>query len=316
MQYADHLLLTTMGNLVQDFRAEVIAAELVAQGVSAERILIQGMGGQKRSLRKDVEAINEAESNYDHKEFTVIQTPRDGLYDMLPEGIFHDASTHRHTDTEEAIIQAMKQRRRQEEDARKFFLPFEATINYLRMQMAMYEHRLDMRTFYDELISIFRDEWELFQYLDNRQSDILLHLLPILHNIRDDHPKVATVMELMFQLPVSISLRRQLPQHPATPIMSSLGSQALGIDFSTGNMVMEEGLDEIVVTIGPVTPDAFQQFLPGRKNSRILELLCDYLLPVHLDIVTEINLPQESRQTRLADEFSTANSVLGTDTYL
>ena len=149
---------------------------------------------------------------------------------MLPEGLFHHPSPHRSAYTEKEIILSIQQRKAEELSARKFFLPFEATINYLRMQMAAYENRLDKRTHYNELVSIFQDHWEIFRYLDPRQADLFLHLIPIMHDLRDNHPVIETIMEMMFDLPVKISLRIQLPSHPPEPILSIMGDSILGVD--------------------------------------------------------------------------------------
>src|SRR5215210_4195113 len=131
-----------------DFRAEVTAAELVEAGVDADRILILMLGALKRPFSKDVESIAEELSEYDHKEYLLVKTPREGIYDMLPEGLFHHPTMHNSGKTEKEIIKLMKERRMEEQQARKFFLPFEATINFLRMQMALYENRLDKRSTY------------------------------------------------------------------------------------------------------------------------------------------------------------------------
>jgi type VI secretion system protein ImpH len=299
-----------------DFKAEVTAAEMVEQGVPEDRILILMLGAMKRSFRKDVESIEEELSEYDHKEYVLIKTPKEGIYDMLPEGLFHHPSSHKSANTEKEIIKAIKQRKEEERTARKFFLPFEATINYLRMQMALYENRLDKRTHYDELVNIFRDEWEIFRYLDTKQADFFLHLIPILHDIRDDYPVIETVMEMIFELPVEITLRPQLPLRPAEPILSQMGDSILGVDLTTSNALYNEGVDELLIKIGPMTSHVFQQFMPGGSKYKILELLSDYLLPVHLDIVTEFELYNQERVMRFADSRDTLNSVLGADTYL
>lgn len=52
------------------------------------------------------------------------------------------------------------------------------------------------------------------------------------------------------------------------------------------------------------------------KNEKILKLLCDYLLPVHLDIITTFEIEAINKITRLADEENFYNSVLGEDTWL
>ncbi|HRI19478.1 MAG TPA: hypothetical protein PLA68_00930 [Panacibacter sp.] len=307
---------TMFSSLENDFKAEVIAAELVESGTPADRLLILMLGALKRTFSKDVQAIEEELSDYDHKEYVLVKTPKEGIYDMLPEGLFHLASTPKNARTEKEIIKIMKKRRVEEQNARKFFLPFETAINHLRMQMALYENRLDKRSHYDDLVDIFKEHWEIFEYLDARQANIFLHLIPIIHDIRDDHPVTETIFEMMFLLPVEVMLRNQWPLHPAEPILSKMGDTALGVNLTTGNAVFDEGVDEILVKIGPVNNEVFKTFMPGGNNKKILDLLCDYLLPVHLDIITEILMDEKGKLMKLFDGISELNSVLGADTWM
>ena len=307
---------TFFGSYGLDFKAEVIAAEMVEHGISADRILILLAGAMKRSFRTDVTSVEDEFSDYDHKEYTLIKTSRESIYDMLPEGLFHSATAHKNANTDEEIIKSIKQRRLEEVSARKFFLPFETTINFLRMQMALYENMLDKRSDYDELVSIFSDQWEIFQYLDTRQANLFLHLIPILHDLRDDFASVETILEAIFLLPVKIYLQAKLPYQPAEIIVSQLGDSALGKDLTTGNKNYDDGTDEIIVTVSCSKNKMLQQFMPGGNNEKILQLLCDYLLPVHLDIVTMFELDAAERIMRLADNVSFYNSMIGEDTFL
>jgi hypothetical protein len=313
---ADDLPLTHFSNLEKDFKAEVIAAEMLELGIPSEQVLILMLGAMKRSLRKDVQSIEEELSAYDHAEYVVIKTPKEGFYDMLPEGLFHHPSAHKTAATVQEISKAIKRRKEEEQNARQFFIPFEATINYLRTQLAFYENRLDKRNQYDELVNIFTPHWEIFQYLDKRQSNLFLHLIPILHNIRDNHPVVETVLEMMLQLPVTVQLRSQTPFHPAEPILSIMGESALGVNCTTGNKLYDDGADEILIKIGPVTSEVFQEFSAGGTKQKLLETLVDHLLPVHVDIITEFVLAEKDRTVKFADTQGYLNSVLGTDTYL
>jgi type VI secretion system protein ImpH len=301
--------------LDKDFKAEVIAAELAEHGTDAERILILMLGAMKRTFSKDVGSVEEELSPYNHKEYVLVKTPKEGIYDMLPQGLFHQAAAHTFGKGEKELIRIIKQRKEEERNARRFFIPFEASINFLRMQMALYENRLDKRSHYDDLVNIFSGHWEIFKYLDARQAGIFLHLIPILHDIRDDLPVIETVFEMMFLLPVSVELRMQLPQRPAEPIVSRMGDTALGVDLTTGNELYDEGVDEILVTIGPIGGEVLHSFMGDEKNGKILELLMDYLLPVEVDVVTEFVLEGRDKVMRLADE-SVLNTVLGEDTYL
>ncbi|WP_315814928.1 hypothetical protein [Paraflavitalea speifideaquila] len=309
-------LFTSLEYARKDFKAEVIAAEMLEQGADPDRILILMMGAMKRTVSKDVSLIEEVVSDYDRRSYTLIKTAREGIYDMLPQRLFHQAPTSRSLRTEKELIKAIKQREEEERNARKFFLPFECAINFLRAQLALYETRLDKRSEYNDLVSIFSHHWPIFQYLDARQADIFLHLLPIIHDIRDDHRIIENVLEMMVQVPVHIQLRQQLPFYNSHPILSTMSECSLGIDLTTGNTMIAEGMDEIVVSIGPAPHTIQQQFMHGGSSQQVLQSLLDYLLPVHLDIVTKFVLPDNEQFTRLADEESDLNAVLGEDTFL
>jgi type VI secretion system protein ImpH len=303
-------------SLERDFKAEVIAAEMVENNIPADRIMILMLGGLQRSYRKDVDSISEEISDYDHKEYFLIKTHKESMYDMLPEGLFHHAESNKSSKTEGEVIASIKRRRVEERNARRFFLPFEAAINHLRIQLALYENMLDKHSHYDETLKIFSNYWGIFKYLDSRQSNIFLHLLPILHEIRDEHPVIESILEMIFLLPVRVYLQSQLPQRPLNPMISQLGNSMLGVDFTTGNSLYNSGEDEIVVTFGPLKNEEFQSFMPGTRNNRILEFLCDYFLPVHIDIVKKFELADKDKSARLADKLNNFNSTLGADTYL
>lgn len=307
---------TLYGDLEKDFRAEVTAAEMIELGLPPDRVVVMVTGAAKRPVRKDVQSIEEESAAYDHGEYVVVKTPREGFYDMLPEGLFHHPTAHKSAATAKEISKAIKRRKAEEEEARRFFLPFEATINHVRTQLSYYENQLDKRTQYDKLVNLFTDQWEIFEHLDARQANLFLHLIPVLHEVRDDHPVVETILALLLRLPVTVRLRSQQPYRPAAPIVSLMGDSLLGVDLTTGNEVYDEGCDEIVVKIGPVSGEVFQQFMPGGSNEKLVERLLDHLLPAHIDVVTEVELENAGRCIRFVDETSTLNSVLGTDTFL
>jgi len=306
---------TLADNYDTDYRAEVIAAEMVENGISADQIVILMSGPLKRSYTKDVETIADEISYYDHKEYFSLKTPKEGIYDMLPEGLFHLPNSHTSTKTEKEIIDSIKRRRKEEANARRFFLPFEAAIRHLSVQMALYENELDKRSQYDELIKIFSPHWRIFEYLDTRQANIFIHILPVIHDIRDDHRVIEEIFELIFLLPVHIMLCQPLSKKNNSANLSGLGNSRLGVDFTTGNDT-NDGEDEIAINIGPLNNEQFKQFVPGATGSKILGLLCDYLLPVHINAVTELELHEANKITRLPDEENDMNSVLGADTYL
>ena len=310
------LLPDILANIETDFKAEVIAAEMAESGVNPEQIMIVMLGPQKRIFSKDVESVTEETSDYNHKDYTLVKTHKEGIYDMLPEGLFHTNTTPKSAISDKDIIGFMKKQRAEELDARHFFLPYEAAINHLRMQMYIYEGRLDKGSHHAELVNVFSGHWEIFRYFDNRQSGIFLQVLPLIHDLRDNYPVAETIFQLILALKVSVTLQQQSLLKPEVPISSTLANTLLGINFTTGNKVYNSGENEIRVKLGPLTNLQLKQFNGGEKNQKILELLCDYFLPAHIDVITEYILTEVDKITRLADGESDYNSTMGLNTYL
>jgi len=299
-----------------DFKAEVIAAEMIDNGTPLDRILILMLGAAQRPYRKDVAEIIEDISDYDHKEYIHIKTHKEGIYDMLPEGLFHSPTLPKSATDEKEIIDALKKHHIEEANARKFFLPYEAAVNDLRIQMALHESRLDKRSESSEMVDIFASQWEIFNWLDARQANIFLHLLPLLHDVRDDYRVAATIFELIFLLPAEIKLQQQKPIRLDNQLSSSFDDSILGVNFTTGNRVFYTGEEEIIISLGPMQNSTLQEFMAGGVNEKILELLCDYLLPVHVETNVEFILVDADNATRLADGKNDYNTTLGLSTYL
>ncbi|WP_276483642.1 type VI secretion system baseplate subunit TssG [Paraflavitalea pollutisoli] len=300
----------------KDLKAEVLAAEMLEQGADPDRLLIQTISARRRTVSKDVQGIEEEESEYDHRVYTLIQAAREGLYDMLPQRLFHASTPHQTLRSEVDILKAIKQREEEERHARRFFLPFEGGLHFLRTQLALYETRLDKRSQYSDLVALFAGYWPIFDLLDTRQADIFLHLLPIIHDIRDEHRIIEDVLEIILQVPVQLCLQHQPPQQMAAPTFSQMGDAQLGINLTTGNAFFDDGLEEIIVQVGPVPQRIQQEFMHQGRGRRVLKALLDYLLPAQVDVVTEFVLPEAERFTRLADTTSDMNAVLGEDTFL
>ena len=300
----------------EDFKAEVVAAEMVEAGTPIEQILIRMLGSLKRTYRKDIESVEEVFSEVDYTNYTIINTPKEGLYDMLPEGLFHSVSLHQSLTSQNEIIKIIKLHREEEESARRFFSPFEMAINHLRIELALYENRLDKSAHYPDFADIFADNWEIFNYMDAVQANIFVQLLPIIHDLRDNYPMAETIFELILQLPVRITAARRKPILIDNPAISTMDDCALGVNMTTGNVLFDDGEDEISIKIGPMNKTQLQKFMPGTKQSKVFELLCDYLLPVHLDVATEFELLDADKICILADGDDADNSVMGFSTYL
>lgn len=299
-----------------DMRAEVIAAEMVESGIPADDIMILMLGSKKRSYRKDVEIISEEVSDHNNKNYTHITTHREGIYDMLPQFLFHSPSLQKKSNSKKEIIEELKKYRNEELNSRRFFLPFEAAINHLRIQMSLYENRIDKGADHNELPEIFKEHWEIFKYLDSDQSNLFLQILPLIHEIRDNLEVVGRLMGIFFSIPVIIYSEPQLPVKIDVPILSGLNDTRLGVDFTTGNLFLHTGEDQIIIKLGPMNNEQLHLFRKGSTQSKILEMLCDYLLNVQSEVIVQFELNDECKHTRLSDDGNDFNSTMGLSTYL
>ena len=184
----DELPLTFFGDWYTDFKAEVTAAEMVELGIPDDQVIILLLGAMKRSARKDIQSIEEELSVYDRKEYVVIKTPKEGIYDMLPEGLFHHPSATNQRNRRKRLLRSSNSGKKKNRMPGSFSFPLRqrsitSVYNWPFMKTASTNAPITTN-WYPSL----HDHWEIFQYLDKRQADLFLHLIPILHDMRGNLP--------------------------------------------------------------------------------------------------------------------------------
>ncbi len=319
-----NLFAEELNGITTDFKAEVIAAEMIENNTPADQVLIVPIGAMNRPQNKDIDSVLTEVSEYDNKEYILIRTHKEGLYDKLPEGLFHNPISYASEKTEQQVIEGIRRHRIEEKAARMFFLPFDAALYNARVQIALYENQLDKKFHNNQLINIFSPHWQIFQHLNVLQSNIFLQFLPVIHSIRDDWHAIATLFELMFLTPVHLKLRNQTIHDEAEAeaaekpaVFSVIGGGSLGIDITTGSAVDGGCFSEIVITFGPMSADVVNHFTGDRQQEKIVLMLCDYLLPADLDIVIEYDFIRADKSFILPSENEPANNcTMGTSTYL
>lgn len=303
-------------DLNTDFKAITKAAELIENGdFEPDQIAVLPIGGRQSAYAKDVGNYSFYYSDSKRKDCLVIELNREGLYDMLPEGLFHQPPTGSSGFSEQEMIEDVQVRRAEEKDARKFFMPFEAELNHLRTILELYENRLDKRTTYNDLTRIFGAEWKEFELLDNEQSIIWMHLLPLISEKRNDLDFLGQLLSLLFKVPVQAALNtKSLKRAPIEEKMQfKLGSGSLGIDSIIGNSFLTDG-EEVIISVGPADTDKLVRFMPGTPSAYIIDLAVSYLLPVENEVSIKL-VPNMENQVGALGAGSN-NSFLGFTVYL
>jgi len=299
-----------------DFKAASIAAEIIEnEMVSTGDVMILPKGPKKRAYDKEIAGITVDKKSEDKKQVTTIWVNRDGFYDMLPEGLFHRPPASSVMITEEDMIKDIKARREEEKQTRRFFAPFEAELNYFRTLVELYENRLDKKNEYDELINIFLTEWQEFECFTKKQMLILIHILPVIHEQRNNINFVSSIINMMFNVPLSLHYKTVYPKQKNNTITNggtALGAGTLGVNFIAGQVIEAER--KLIMNIGPVSATRMLEFLPGTCAAKAIDVLLSYFIPLGTDV--QFNLLADPASQKLVIGGAGANATLGYTTYL
>lgn len=302
--------------LFTDYRAVAKAADLIERNIiDADKIEVVPLGPDRRAFAKDIAASNIYYSENRRHNRIRISTNREGLYDMLPEGLFHRPPTGSAGMDEESMIKDIRERREEEKQARLFFTPFDAEINHVRIMTELYENKLDKKTTYSDLSRIFELGWEEFTLLNKEQSIIWMHLLPEIQQKRNDIGFASKVLTALFNLPIAVvdATPRLTGIEIAEDMQMRLGMSALGIDTIIGSHFMPEH-ETYTIDIGPTSPEELIRFIPGQKNRDILDMAVSYLMPVDAEVNIELLTATDFQETLLS---STGGSAyLGYTVYI
>jgi type VI secretion system protein ImpH len=299
-----------------DFKAATIAAELIEQGlVNADQVIILPVGARQRAYAKEIAGVTTYESVYRNREMINIHVNHEGLYDMLPEGLFHQPPASSLMITEEEMIKDIAQRREEEKQARNFFAPMEAELYHLRTIIELYEGRLDRKSEYDDLINIFLKEWKEFKCFTKAQMVILLQVLPVIHEHRNNLSFISSIINMMFKINIHMEYRltaMKIPEDVLEKMDTKIGVGVLGVNFIAGRVNEQE--EELHITIGPANAQQIIDFLPGTRSEIALNVLLSYFIPLQTGISYQFNI--DAAHQKLVIGQQQQNSCLGYTTYL
>lgn len=303
-------------DLNTDFEAITKVAELIENGdFHSDQIAVLPAGAKQRAYAKDIGNYSFYYSESKRKDCLNIEVNQEGFYDMLPEGLFHTPPTGSSGMSEQEMVEDVQLRRAEEKDARKFFMPFEAEVNYLKTVLQLYENRLDKRTTYNDLTNIFAAEWKEFELLDKEQSIIWMHFLPVIHQKRNDLKFLGQLLTVLFKVPVEAVLKSTnvKPSPIDEGLQFRLGHGALGIGSIIGSSFLSDE-EHIYINVGPADIRKLVNFMPGTPHAHLIDLAVSYLVPVETEVTTNLVATPQNQVGSLGAESN--NSYLGYTVYL
>lgn len=302
-----------VNTLGTDFRAEVIAAGLIATGNAADKTMIIRQRGDKRHVSKDIDRIENDYSVYDMMEYLYIYTNRFGIYDSLPEGIFHQPNHVKKQKTKDDIIHEIRGYRDQEFFARRYFQPFEMVFDKLLVGAQEYEQKFDKAYFHSNLSEIFEDQWDILKHLTLAQALLFIRIIPVIAEVSESKNLSEKVMSIVlgFEVTINEGQKSWMKLEPQDRV--KLGQWKLGNNSILGNSVESDDQD-LIVTVGPLSPLEMKLFESGKSNDLILKKLIDIVLPFDRNKQIKYRISKEESKFRLSGK--THKAYLGINTTL
>ncbi|CAD7814779.1 hypothetical protein CHRY9390_02862 [Chryseobacterium aquaeductus] len=312
--YDNSIVSMHYNKLQTDFKAEAVAVNLLKYHRAVSNIFIERIGINDRAYLKDIKSISSQYLGFD-EEVLSIKTYREGIYDYLPEGIFHPPSLNTSRKNVENVVNEIRKQKKVEEDARTFFRPFELEIFFTEISALLKEFDFDLASETDSLLTVFSELWPVVKMLDKKNAYVFIHILPFFHQIRGDKKWFERCMTSFLQVNVEITFTPNVIDRVEEEDDSILlGNSRLGVTYIPSGKHMD-GERNWVVNVGPIPYHQVNQYIPGNPFRKVLQALYDYCLPVNVDV--EENFVTEKKEYSFVLEDDARNSSrLGFSTFL
>ncbi|MDR2914089.1 MAG: type VI secretion system baseplate subunit TssG [Tannerella sp.] len=296
-----------------DYKAELVAASLVEQGYDLDRIIITREGAARRGFAKDIESINIQFSQYDLLDYLYIKANKEGIYDILPEGLFHQSTHTKKNKDKEDILDDIKLHRQKEFFARIFFRPLEIEVDRMLIEANLFETRYDKKISNPNFVNIFVQYWPVLQLLKRKQAIFFMHAISVLHKVRNRYREIEISMSSILDVPVRIKEVKMPAKEASRYFESRIGDTYLGTDWVLGKC-FDDGKYDLHITIGPISAKEMEFFLETATGNTLFNYLCKLFLPTDIFVEKEFKiLPQDADFLLSGDEQIT---YLGINTFI
>jgi len=269
---------------VKRLRVEAVVDELLTNGFCRkEEIVIYPERSSAYFYERDVSEIESVFNELSGASWFRVSTPRDGLYDTLPERLFHRPTGRSASGEQWEEIRAEEEQ--QEEEARQFFLPFDNAISHQRVRIEQFEKQAlagQDKGFLKEFLAIFWPESTDLQLTEHQQSS-LFQMTTIAHRAAGSLVWMQDCFEQLLGDVAELTYESIADWLPVETAFASLGEASLGVDTVTAVPALFDLNRRLKITIGPLSGDRMKEYIPNGRNRKILDFLCGLLVPVELD---------------------------------
>jgi hypothetical protein len=282
-----------------DIKAEALINQALQKAMHPDDFVVLNDGRFFREYRNDLYAVDQVDDAWLHQ-LLQLHLSRSGLYDLVPEGLFHQSYTDGKSVNTAADMAAHSRRdRKKEMAARKFFQPVENSFFRQRVQMESEEERLIAGIDNGLLNDYFYEFWEFPAGLNKTSAMLLVLLLPYAYTIAGDLQLMQDCLEILLQEKVSVT--SIAPGESFAPGgANGLGMGELGNGFVCGQTFSED-YPCLQYDIGPLQNTRPVEYCTGGENDLLLQVFNNYFAPAEADIIINIEVDRANALIELSD---------------
>lgn len=261
-------------SLFDNLKAEIIVTEVQKNTNNDISFLIQNQSSFSRSFRRDIINITHLKDNDNIQ----LNLSRNGLYDSLPEGLFH---AHEESQKNLSFSAKRKRYKDEEKDARRFFSPIESEFFNQRLNIEANERNI-LSNFYDLEDDFLIDFWKIDKVIPKKYVLKLIKLLPYCFKISGDLELTRLSLENILNYNVEFNLKYS--SHLKTNTETEL---KLGVNLITEAEETELLQPYLEVKIGPINPSEIDDFIGNKGVQEFLNAFYSYFIPLELEVTTK-----------------------------
>jgi|GEM_PF-1778222 len=315
-------LLKKIAHLNNDIKVEALLSELIDnKQIKLNEKKVKTLGLFRRGYRRDVNEIHldKDEKLNVFKNF-VFSIWREGIYDSLPKGIFHDLRKEQKRSTLEQAKQGVEIEQKEKQAARDFFAPIEQEFYNQRIFLELQE-RAVLSGFRNEreTAAFAKELWELdTNGIDNKKIIALLFFLPYTFRYKGRLEELNTVFSLILGDNVHIEIVESNTSHIDQNNVQTLGNFFLGETLVLGQ-TFEDWITGLQIKITGLSAEETLKYLPGRNQHKLLNILQRFFLPIDADKDLELDMIEQERTFEFEHtdtDTKNCNDILGYTTFI
>lgn len=313
-----------INQLAEDVKIEALLAELfVNKQLEWKQKRIKTLGLFRRDYRRELDRV-ELENEENRKVFKRLNffVWREGLYDSLPKGIFHSLRKDKFAKNIEQIKEDYEIQAQEKKAAQDFFSPIEQEFFNHKTFLELQERDVLSGWWQQaKMNKLARELWNLdVSGIGHEQVVALMFFLPYCFKYKGHIDQMDDIFSMILKTEVTLyceTLSKPEKVHEAERI-SGLGQVFLGENFVLGDCFTDT-MPSIHINVLNLSAQEAADFLPGKGQNKLLNILKGFFLPVEADLFEKLLIIDEDKTFYLGDRIQDKdnfNQILGYTTFL